>query len=123
MSHFTRVQTQLRDIDTVHRALIELGYSVVEGKVRGYGNQQAQADIVVKLEGGYDIGFRKAGGVITLVADMWGLKVERDQFLAQVSQKYAYFTILDQATQQGWQIAGEEVQTDGSVKLIMQRWS
>jgi len=123
MSHFTRVHTQLRDLDTVRRALLDLGYSLSDTKVRGYGGQLAEADIVVKLEGGFDIGFRKVGGIISLVADMWGLKLDRNVFLSKLTQKYAYLTVLDQAVQQGWQIAGEEVQADGSMKLVMQRWS
>ncbi len=123
MSHFTRVRTQLREIDTVKRALVDLGYDVMEGPVRGYGTQVANADLVIKMDGGYDIGFRTDGGIVTMIADFWGLKINRDEFLAKVSQRYAYLTILDQAAQQGWQVAGEEVQQDGSVRLVMQRWS
>lgn len=123
MSHFTRVRTQLRDLDTVKRALADLGYVVGEGSVRGYANQIADADLVVKLDGGYDIGFRKEGELVSVVADFWGLKINREQFVAKVSQRYAYLTILDQAAEQGWQMTVDEVQPDGSVRLVMQRWS
>jgi len=123
MSHFTRVKTQLRDMEVVKRALADLGYIVGEGEVRGYANQVATAEFVVKMDGGFDIGFRKDNGLVTMVADMWGLKINRDEFLSKLAQRYAYLTILDQAAQQGWQVAGEEIQEDGSVRLVMQRWN
>jgi len=123
MSHFTRVRTQLRNIDTVKQALEALGYTVADGKIRGYQGQLENADLVVNTGSTYDIGFRKEGEAIVMVADFWGLRMNRDQFLKQISQKYAYLTILDQAQTQGWQSVTEEVQADGSIRLVMQRWS
>ena len=123
MSHFTRVRTQLRNIDTVKQALESLGYTVAEGKIRGYQGQLEHADLVVNAGGNYDIGFRKEDENVVMVADFWGLRINRDQFLKQVSQKYAYLTIMEQAESQGWQSVTEEVQQDGSIRLVMQRWA
>lgn len=123
MSHFTRVRTQLRNIDTVKQALENLGYAVAEGKVRGYQGNLEQADLVVNVGSSYDIGFRKEGENVVMVADFWGLKINREQFLKQVSQKYAYLTIMEQAESQGWQSVTEETQADGSIRLVMQRWA
>lgn len=123
MSHFTRVRTQLRNIETVKQALTDLGYHVTDGSVRGYGGQRADADLVVNTGGQYDIGFRREGENVVMVADFWGLKVNREQFLAQVSQRYAYLTVVEQAQAQGWQSVVEEKQPDGSIRLVMQRWA
>lgn len=123
MSHFTRVRTQLRDIETVQRALEDLGYTVENGVVRGYGGQRAVADLVVRTDSGYDIGFRQEGDAVVLVADFWGLRINREDFLKKVTQRYAYLTVVDQATAQGWQTMTEEVMADGSVRLVMQRWA
>ena len=122
MSHFTRIRTQLRDIETVRHALEDLGYQVEEGDVRGFMRQRAQADIVVRMGGDYDIGFQKVGDTITLVADFWGLRIDREAFLQQVTQRYAYITVLDQAQAQGFQVVTQETQQDGSLRLVMQRW-
>jgi hypothetical protein len=70
----------------------------------------------------YDIGFRREGQNIVMVADFWGLRVDREQFLHQVSQQYAYITVMEQAQIQGWQAVNEERQPDGSIRLVMQRW-
>jgi hypothetical protein len=122
MSHFTKVRTQLRNLQTVKQALEALGYTVTEGPVRGYGSQQTRADLVVRTGTAYDIGFRREGQNVVMVADFWGLRIDRGQFLHQVSQRYAYLTVVEQAQTQGWQMATEERQTDGSIRLVMQRW-
>jgi hypothetical protein len=107
----------------VKQALLDLGYSVTDGKVRGYGKQEIEADLVVRIDSNYDVGFRRDGSSVTMVADFWGLKINRDEFLAKVSQRYAYLVVTSQATQQGWQVVGEESQPDGSIKLVVQRWA
>ena len=123
MSHFTRIRTKLTDIHTVRKALKELGYTVQSGRVRGYGGQEAQADLVVKTDSGYDIGFRDEGSSVVMVADLWGLRINRDEFLNKVAQRYAYITVVEQAKAQGWQMATEENQEDGSIRLVLQRWA
>jgi hypothetical protein len=123
MSHFTRVRTQLRNIETVKQALEDLGYTVAEGTVRGYQGQLENADLVVNTGSSYDLGFRKEGENVVMVADFWGLRINRDQFVKQLSQRYAYLTVMEQAQTQGWQSVTEEVQSDGSIRLVMQRWA
>lgn len=124
MSHFTRIRTQLRDLATVEQALADLGYEVVtDAEVRGYMSQRARADLVVRTGGAYDIGFRAEGDDIVMVADLWGLELDRDAFMKALTQRYAYHTVQQQAEAQGWQSVEEEVQADGSVRLVMQRWA
>lgn len=123
MSHFTRVRTQLRDLQTIKRVLEDFGYQVTENaQVRGYMGQHTKADIVAVTASGYDIGFRKEGESVVAVADFWGLHIDREQFLKQVAQRYAYITVMEQAETRGWQATAEEVQEDGSIRLVLQRW-
>jgi hypothetical protein len=123
MSHFSRVRTQLRNLNTVQQALEALGYSVKSGRVRGYRGQEADADLVIDVGGSYDIGFRREGENVVMVGDFWGLKVDRTTFLNQVSQKYAYLTVLEQTQADGWSKVIEEVREDGSIRLVVQRWA
>jgi Protein of unknown function (DUF1257) len=122
MSHFTRVRTQLRDLETVRQALTKLGYSVHSGEVRGYASARTTADLVVEVGNGYDVGFRYDGKAVTMVGDFWGLKVKPEEFIGKVTQQYAYLTVMSQAANQGWQVVGEEQQSDGSIKLVVERW-
>ncbi len=124
MSHFTRVRTQLRSIEMVKKALEDLGYQVQEsGMVSGYGRQQTHADLVVSTGSSYGIGFRKEGDAVVMVADFWGLHIDRQAFLNQVAQRYAYLTVMEQAQVQGWTAVSEELKEDGSIRLVMQRWA
>ena len=124
MSHFTRVRTKLRNIATVQRALEDLGYQVkAEDKVRGYGGDRARADLVVRLDGNYDIGFtQQRNGDVVMVADLWALRIDKNAFLNEVTQRYAYHTVMGQAEAQGFQVTEEANQQDGSIRLVMQRW-
>jgi len=122
MSHFTRVHTQLRDLETVRQALMKLGYAVRTGEVRGYANARASADLVVEVGNGYDVGFRSDGKTVSMIGDFWGVKIKPEEFVGKVTQQYAYITLMNQATAQGWQVVGEEQQTDGSIKLVVERW-
>jgi hypothetical protein len=106
----------------VKRALTDLGYEVTTGTVQGYGGQEAPADLVVQTGSKYNIGFRKEESDIVMVADFWGLHIDRTEFLQRLTQRYAYLTVTEQARQQGWQTLIEETQPDGSIRLVMQRW-
>lgn len=123
MSHFTRVKTQLTDIQMVKRALEDLGHTVTSGAVHGYSAQEAKADLVVRLGDRVDVGFRQDGKTVSMVGDFWGSRTNPEEFLNKVSQRYAYLTVIEQTTDQGWQKITEETQADGSVRLVLQRWS
>ncbi len=123
MSHFTRVKTQLTDIQMVKRALEDLGHTVASGTVHGYGGQETKADITVRLDDRVDVGFRQDGKTVSMVGDFWGSYAKPDEFLKKVAQRYAYLTVIEQTTQQGWQKVTEETQADGSVRLVLQRWA
>ena len=123
MSHFTRVRTQLHHLDTVRRALEDLGYTVGKGDVRGFGDQHVVADLVVRVDGSHDIGFRQTRGSVEMVADFWEMNINQQEFLQKVTQRYAHLTVLDQAAKQGFAVVAEETLEDGSVRLVMQRWS
>ncbi len=125
MSHFTRVRTQLRNTETVKQALEDLGFTVRPdtSTVRGYNGQEVRADLVVDTGSSFDLGFVREGDNLTLVADFWGLRLDRQAFLNRLTQRYAYLTILEQAQSQGWQAMTEETQPDGSIRLVMQRWT
>lgn len=56
MSHFTTIETQLRDIDALRSALGELGVTLHEkATARGYANNTLKSDYVIRLKGPYDI--------------------------------------------------------------------
>jgi Protein of unknown function (DUF1257) len=127
MSHFSQIKTQIRNLDGLKSALADLGlkWKSDAAPVRGYQGQTETAQVVIEQANGYDVGFAWNGQEYALVADMqfWQLNHSVDHFLRQVTQRYAYHTVKATTQQQGFQVAEEQVQQDGSIRLVLQRWS
>ncbi len=129
MSHFSQIKTKIRNLDSLKVALTDLGTEWKAGPspVRGYQGQTQLADVVIAQGNGYDIGFRRNAETqdYELIADLqyWQQPLTVDGFLRKVTQRYAYNTVLAETSRQGFQLAEEQAQTDGSVRLVVQRWS
>ena len=46
-----------------------------------------------------------------------------DGFLRQVTQRYAYHTVVNETANQGFSITEQEKNQDGSIRIVVQRWS
>jgi hypothetical protein len=127
MSHFSQIKTQIRNLTSLKAALSDLGMDWKSGphKVRGYRGQTQTAEIVIEQDNGYDIGFAWTGHEYELVADLqfWQQNGSVDRFLSKVTQRYAYHTIVNEGAQKGFQIAEQKANQDGSIRLVLQRWS
>ncbi len=127
MSHFSQIKTQIRNLGSLEAALNDLGISYETGNavVQGYQGQTQEAQVAIAQENGYDIGFRWNGTEYELVADLqyWQQPLTVDGFLRQVTQRYAYHTVVTETTKQGFQVAEQQKQADGSIRLVLQRWS
>lgn len=127
MSHFSQIKTQIRNIDSLKEALTELGIEWKQGprEVRGYRGQTHNAEVTIEQENGYDIGFRWTGKEYELVADLqyWQQDVSVEGFLRRVTQRYAYQTVVKETARAGFQVAEQQKNEDGSIRLVVQRWS
>jgi len=127
MSHFSQIKTQIRNLTSLQAALSDLGIEWKSGPqaVRGYRGQTTTADLTIEQKNGYDIGFSWNGSAYELVADLqfWQQNWSVDRFLNKVTQRYAYNTIVHEGAQEGFQVAEQQQNEDGSVRLVLQRWS
>jgi hypothetical protein len=125
MSHFTRLKTKLRNLTLLERALRDLGYTPSLGQVavRGWHGETRRADLVVQMPNRYDFGFRQVGEELVLIVDDWGFRGSPEELLGQINQRYAYHVCVEQAAAQGFQVVGSEAQPDGSIKLVVQRYT
>ena len=127
MSHFSQIKTQIRNLVSLEAALKDLGilYQTTSTSIQGYQGQTHEAQVAIAQENGYDIGFRWNGTEYELVADLqyWQQPLTVDGFLRQVTQRYAYHTVVTETTKQGFQVAEQQKQADGSIRLVLQRWS
>jgi hypothetical protein len=98
MSHFSKIQTSLKDLDLLKKSLNDLSiyWEPELNQVRGYKDQTTFANIVIKQDNNYDIGFSWNGFEYQLVADIqfWQQPWSIELFLDRVSQRYAYNSIL-----------------------------
>ena len=125
MSHFTRIKTKLRNLVLLERALRDLGYEPTAGnvRVRGWHGESRRADLVVPMANHYDFGFRLVGDELVMMADEWGFRDNLTEILGQITQRYAYHVCREQAEAQGFQVVGTETQADGSIRLVVQRYT
>jgi len=123
MSHFTTIKVQIKNGEILHQILQELGYEVEQNtKVRGYSGKTVNAEYVIRQPNGYDLGFRQKGENYELVADFWGAKINQQEFLNRISQKYAHRTLLNSIQSEGFNVEEEEVLEDGTVRVVVGKW-
>jgi hypothetical protein len=127
MSHFSKIQTSLKDLDLLKKSLNDLSihWDPDLNRVRGYKDQTTFANIVIKQDNNYDIGFSWNGFEYQLVADIqfWQQPWSIELFLDRVNQRYAYNSILESTSNHGFHTVNETVQEDGSIKLTLQKWN
>lgn len=127
MSHFSQIKTQIRNLNSLQAALTDLGIDWKSGSktVRGYRGQTRNAEITIEQDNGYDVGFSWNGKEYELVADMqyWQQSWSVEGFLRQVTQRYAYHTVVNETARQGFHIAEQQKNEDGSIRVLVQRWS
>jgi len=127
MSHFSVIKTKIRNLPALKASLKELGLNPIEGitSVKGYQGQIRQAELVLRQDNDYDIGFSWNGHEYELVADLqyWNQPLSVEGFLHKVTQGYALHTVLTEANKEGFQIAEQQRNEDGSIRLVVQRWN
>lgn len=127
MSHFSNIKTKIRNLNSLKAALDDVGvdWKSGPGQVRGYQGQTLKAEVVVEQDNSYDIGFSWNGSEYELVADLqyWQQPLTVEGFLRKVTQRYAYHTVVNEATNQGFEVAEQQKNEDGSIRLVVQRWS
>ena len=127
MSHFSKIQTTLKDLDLLKQSLADLSiqWDSKSQTVRGYKEKTSFANLVIKQNNNYDIGFTWNGFEYQLVADLqfWQQPWSVESFLDKVSQRYAYNSIIQATQKQGFETVEEINQDNGTIRLTLQRWN
>ena len=122
MSHFTSIQTQIRDLAALADACKELGVELVRGgEARGYAGQTRTGEAVVKLKGPYDIALnRQADGNYGLTTDWWADHVEKEvgKGFAKLLQLYGVHKTMREARKKGY-LASRRTLPNGAIKLTI----
>jgi len=126
MSHFVRIQTQIREREHLIAALRDLHYQFQEGQelvVRGYAGNRERAEVVVNTGSAYDIGFQRKADEYEIVADWWGVQkdtpIRQQSFVQEINQRYAYNLAKDQAREQFLIVEEEQELENGDIVILL----
>jgi hypothetical protein len=122
MSHFTSIQTQIKDIEALRGACGELGLSLLaNARARGFGGNLEHGDYVIQLKGPYDIAAnRQPEGTYGLSTDWWEGHVEREvgPNFGRLLQLYTVHKATREARKRGLTVQRTQ-RSDGSIKLCL----
>ena len=125
MSHFSQVQTVIRDRALLEESLRQLQFdfqTAEEVTIRGYQGNTESAQIVVGTGCRYDIGIqRQEDGSFAVCADWWGIEfntnIRQESFMQSLNRTYAHLTVKRQVLEQGLIIEQEKVLPNGEIEL------
>jgi len=128
MSHITKIRTQMVEKEYLLKAIQDLGYTYEEDKasIQGVYNQKAAVDIKIPLRLSADIGFKKIDDHYEIIADWYFVNsVDRNKFVPQLLQRYAYHATKAKLEEQGFTLVSEEVENKGKqkgqIRLVLRR--
>ena len=130
MSHFTAVETKMKDLLCLMQAIEDLGYEYVEDEqgvnVRGYNQQLEKARVAIKVSGKYDVGVKVGVNGVELIADWWGVEATRgvteQEFVNQLQQRYAYHKVVKEVKARGYTLDMEEQTQENTIQLTVRKW-
>ena len=123
MSHFTTIQTQIRDVEALEAACAELGVELLRNtEARGFANSTRQGELVVRLKGPYDIAANRVDGSDSyeLATDWWNGHVEAEvgPNYGRLLQLYGVHKTIREANKKRLRVTRHQ-ETDGSIRLSL----
>jgi hypothetical protein len=122
VSHFTTIQTQIKDIEALRSAVNELGLTLIPNTVaRGFYQQTLKGEFVIRLKGPYDIAVnRQPDATYGLTTDWWDGHVEKEvgTNFGRLLQLYGVHKATAEARKKGLSVL-RRPQPNGSIKLIL----
>ena len=129
MSHFTKIQTKLKDRPALLEALNLLGHfpeEETELKVTGYhgkGHETVTAEIAITKDAGFK--WNEVTGTFELVADVqtWEMNIPITRFLDKLTQQYARMLVHNTVKDMdGYEVHEEWEMDDNSIEISVKRW-
>ncbi len=135
MSHFTTVETKIKNVMRLEQVLKELNFKFTKAEqgqkvhVKGYLRQTTEADIVIHASKNYEIGINidAETGNAVFVADWEFIEMNagysQDEFTRKVMQRYAYHTVKEEVKLRGYTLEEETVDEENHIHLTVSSWS
>jgi len=122
VSHFTTIKTQIKDIEALQQACMEMGLTVQQNaNARGYSGNEIKGDYMIQLKGPYDIALNKEeNGAYGLTSDLWNGHVEQEvgKNYGKLLQLYGVHKATIEARKKGLTVL-RRAEKNGNIKLIL----
>ena len=125
MSHFSTIQTKIKNKPQLLEALELLQYNIQEDQELINPTNHQHEKVKVDVSIGNDIGFRlNSNGEYELVADIqtWNQPIPPERLVEKVTQQYARMTVHNTVKEMGFQVEEEWEMDDNSIELTVTRW-
>ena len=130
MSHFSKIQTNISNINLLKKTLIDLGFECneevksIKDTSGSMHNVNLIATYTVKEITEALLGFSWQNNHYNIIVDLdlWEKSSSFNFFVEKLNQNYALNTILKQTEIEGFQKIKQHSLSDGSIKLTVQRW-
>jgi len=132
MSHYTLIQTEIREVPILLCALAEMGFSQVEHHeepqhLYGYQDDRREetAEVIIRREfvgsASNDVGFkRRESGAFEAIVSEYDRQNRCDQsWLQELNHRYSYNLIQDQVREQDLVVEEEQVLDNGDIVLVL----
>lgn len=125
MSHFTTIQTQVRDLEALRYACADLGFTLFDNTpCRGYARQTRKCDHTIVLKGPCDIAMDPSeakDGTYGLTTDWWDGHVAKKvgPGYGRLLQSYGVHKTLREARARGLR-SQRRVEQDGSILITLE---
>jgi hypothetical protein len=124
MSQSLDLVVAVQGLQELLAAVAEEGFAHEERtELRTEDGQVHPVDLVVTDEEGTEVGVKMDArtGVARFVGHD-GRDAKATRLVQRISQRYAYSKALAELKRKGYQVAKEEKQKDGTIKIVAQRW-
>jgi hypothetical protein len=124
MSKFVKVQTQLRDLPYIKRALddLQLAYAENQRYRHVWSGFEGPVPLLVKHpQATFAFRTTAEGGYEVVGDDMQMVQIRT--LLDRVQQRYAYHRVLAEVEQAGFALVDEQVGRDKVIRLTVRRWA
>ena len=133
MSHFSKIKTNINNLDTLTKTLNQLGFKsqlIDNNSHEHLFSGSSSRSLVVYEQKDYNnnnpictFAWNKSEYSVVVDLHLWSLGMDFQHFIEILSQKYAYNMIISRSSLNGFQMMSEYVRDDGSISLTLRRWS
>ncbi|MDR1933059.1 MAG: DUF1257 domain-containing protein [Spirochaetales bacterium] len=134
MSHIAKIETQIRSLESLRKALdtLDMNYVLAPAgetlSIAGFGKNEIIEGCRMEIKTGsaYSIGIRRTQTGYEAVADWWAVETftghKQEEILSRITRQYAYETVMDKIRNMGFSLVREEQDANANIRISVRRW-